>query len=294
MLGRIRILASNEKGIIVLNEDLISKATRSAFREALVPFVLREITMFFEDADLSPDEHHDPQVSGMRRGLVEQYYSRIDFTSQGDVGKLLFAYKEIIMQLDQQDPVKAQDLLRRMKADGYDFDGESFVPVPSKQAPLIETIRSLAEALDLEGLNIEVSRLERAAEEDPPLAVGTAKEMVETVCKTILEERMGCSLKEDLPTLVRTTAKELALLPDNIPSNAKGSDVIRRLLSNLNQVAQGLAELRNLYGTGHGHEGRFVGIQPRHARLAVGAATTLSLFLLETHLDRSLRYPSHS
>ena len=63
--------------------------------------------------------------------------------------------------------------------------------------------------------------------------------------------------------------------------------MIRRMLSNLNQVSQGIAELRNLYGTGHGRDGRFIGLKPRHAKLAVGAAATLGTFLLETHLERT-------
>ena len=282
-----RISITVDEGNVVLHKDLISKATRNAFREALVSFVLREITMFFEGADLFPDEEHYPQVEGARRGLVERYYSNIDFRAPSDVRKLISAYEEIIIRLNRDNRVDAQNLLRLMKADGYELDGDNFVRLPSKQQPLDETIQALAASLDLEGLNKEVSRLERATDEDPSLAVGTAKEMVETVCKTILQERTGSSPTEDLPRLVRAVAKELSLLPDSIPSNAKGSDVMRRLLSNLNQVAQGLAELRNLYGTGHGRDGRFIGIKPRHARLAVGAATTLSVFLLETHLERS-------
>ena len=232
--------------------------------------------MFFEGAGLSPDDTHDPQVQGMRRGLVEQYYSRIDFTSHSHVRRLLLAYQNIILQLSRSNSVEAEDLLRRMKADGYEFDGERFVPLPSKPHPLIEEIQALAAALDLEGLNAEVSRLAHAAEEDPPLAVGTAKEMVETVCKSILKGRVGTSQSGDLPSLVRAVAKELLLLPENIPNSAKGYDVIRRILSSLNQVAQGLAELRNLYGTGHGRDGRHIGIQPRHARLAVKACQTSS------------------
>ena len=223
----------------------------------------------------------------MRRGLAEQYYARIDFTSHNDVRKLLSAYSEILLRLQRDNSPEVQDLTRRMKADGYSFNGEKFVPLPNKQHPLVESIQELAKTLNLEGLEAEVYRLKRAAEEDPPLAIGTAKDMVETVCKTILEERLGSSPSGDLPSLVRAVAKELSLLPESIPDNRKGSDVIRRLLSNLNQVGQGLAELRNLYGTGHGRDGRFVGIQPRHAKLAVGAATTLSLFLLETHLERN-------
>lgn len=52
------------------------------------------------------------------------------------------------------------------------------------------------------------------------------------------------------------------------------------------KFAQGLAELRNLYGTGHGKNGKRAGLTGRHAKLAVGAATTLALFLFETREDR--------
>ena len=277
-----------------MNKDLISRATRNAFREALVSFTLNEITMFFEGAYLAPDEDHVPRVSGMRRGLVEQYYSRINFRSPSDVLKLLSAYREIIIKVTRYNSEVAVDILRLMKADGYDFNGESFLTLPGKQQPLVETMQALASSLDLEGLRVEISRLTRATEEDPALAIGTAKEIVETVCKTILADRTGASSNEDFPSLVRAVFKELSLLPEDMPSNAKGAATTRRILSNLNQVAQGLSELRNLYGTGHGRNGRFVGMQPRHAKLAVGAATTLSVFLLETHLARRPSSPSDS
>ena len=45
-----------------------------------------------------------------------------------------------------------------------------------------------------------------------------------------------------------------------------------------------LAELRNLYGTGHGKEAAAQMQKPRHARLAVGAASTLAGLFFETHL----------
>ena len=52
---------------------------------------------------------------------------------------------------------------------------------------------------------------------------------------------------------------------------------------NIAAVAQGVAELRNLFGTGHGPDGQPKCLQPRHARLAAGAAATLATFLIETH-----------
>ena len=274
-----------------MNMELIGLRTRNEFRETLVGFVLRDIEMFFDGAGLRKREDHVPTVTGARRSLVEQYYAGIDFESPADVKKLLSVYEEIIHSLDRNgvSDIGKNNLLRLMKRDGYDFEGDTFVPLPGREQPLVETIRSLAAAFDLPALRVEIDRLIGAADEDPSLAVGTAKDMVETICKTILQDRGVVHQGEDLPQLVRNTARELSLVPENISDHAKGSQIIRRMLSNLNQVSQGIAELRNLYGSGHGRDGRFTGIQPRHAKLAVGAAAALGTFLMETHLERTAR-----
>jgi hypothetical protein len=129
--------------------------------------------------------------------------------------------------------------------------------------------------------------METAVIEDPALAIGTAKELVETCCKTILKAR-GITVpgRPDLPQLVKLTVKELRLTPDNIPEKAKAAETIKKLLSNLATITGGVAELRNLYGTGHGREARSVGMTSRHAKLAVGSASTLAVFLMETHQER--------
>ncbi|WP_354328249.1 abortive infection family protein [Variovorax atrisoli] len=45
--------------------------------------------------------------------------------------------------------------------------------------------------------------------------------------------------------------------------------------------------MRNHYGKGHGKAAGAKGLQPRHAKLAVGAASTLAVFLAETHNERA-------
>jgi len=133
----------------------------------------------------------------------------------------------------------------------------------------------------------QISRMEAAVANDPGLAIGTAKELVETCCKTILTERgILFSKNADIPELVKLTAKELDLTPADIPDAARASDTIKRLLSNLGTITQGVAELRNHYGTGHGKASGSKGLQARHAKLAVGAASTLAVFLAETHAER--------
>ena len=133
----------------------------------------------------------------------------------------------------------------------------------------------------------EINQLDNTVESNPKLAIGTAKELLETVCRTILEDYNIQPQKESLLKLVKRVSKELGLLPEDISDDKKGSDAIRRILSSLAQVTQGVAELRNLYGTGHGYSAhRQSGIQSRHARLVVNSVITVVTFWIETLDER--------
>jgi hypothetical protein len=132
----------------------------------------------------------------------------------------------------------------------------------------------------------QVRRLQASVDTDPSLAIGTAKELIETCCKTILEER-GKSLSgsPEVSTLIKETLRELKLVPEGVPETARGADVVKRLLNNLGTIGNCMAELRGLYGTGHGRTGRAAGLSARHARLAVSAASALVVFLFDTHTE---------
>jgi hypothetical protein len=149
------------------------------------------------------------------------------------------------------------------------------------------SLKEAAASLDRRQLLQQIQRLEQSVDADPDLAIGTAKELIETCCKTILTER-GKPLEgaPSLPALTKAVCRELRLVPEGVHEAAKGAKTIRVILSNLGTIAQGLAELRQLYGTGHGREAMAKGLTARHARLAVGAATTLVTFLFDTHKDR--------
>ena len=154
--------------------------------------------------------------------------------------------------------------------------------------PGLEAAKLTLSGTDLGYVSQQITRMEAAVISDPGLAIGTAKELVETCCKTILAERsIEIPKNDDLPQLVKRTVKELKLTPDDIPDKAKAAETIRILLSNLATITNGVAELRNKYGTGHGKEAKTKGLGPRHAKLAVGAASTLAVFLAETHRETS-------
>lgn len=284
--------------------DIISKKTRYEFREYMTSWVLRTIESEFDAADIERDDSHKPHESGQRRCLIEQYYKSLDFTSWADSRKLLKVYESVLVRLDEEvisislmgvDPnqwaVKTRAaLVKWLERDGfYVEDGRILRRGATAGLPAME---KAAGAFDVPELQRQIMRLQSAIEDDPGLAVGTAKELVETTCKTVLHARgVKFSDTADVGELVKATRAALELLPHDIPQAAKGADVIRRLLSNLGAVGQSLAELRNLYGTGHGRHGQSKGLTSRHARLAVGSATTLATFLLETHEARSTSKP---
>ena len=150
--------------------------------------------------------------------------------------------------------------------------------------------RTVADALDAAWMQREIERLENAVDRDPALAIGTAKELVESCCKSVLTKRgIGYPTSADLPALTKLVAKELALVPDDITDAARGAETIRLILRNLSALTQYLAELRGLYGSGHGRDGQHRGLQPRHARLAVGTAVAFIDFVTETYRERQFR-----
>ena len=147
--------------------------------------------------------------------------------------------------------------------------------------------RTVADALDAGWMAKAIERVERSVETDPDLAIGTAKELVESCCKTILAKRgVEVSKSDDLGDLTKKLTKELRLVPEGITDQAKGAENIRLILRNLTQLTNNLAQLRGLYGTGHGRDGQHRGLQPRHARLAVASAVAFIDFVADTYRHR--------
>jgi AbiJ N-terminal domain 3/Abortive infection C-terminus len=151
--------------------------------------------------------------------------------------------------------------------------------------------QQVADKLTSTHVSAQINRIERALEaDDSELAIGTAKDFLESLCKAI-HEKMGVTIPNaiELPRLLKSTRKQLELLPDDIDNEERGADVIKKLLSNLGGVASGMGEIRNLYGTGHGRapsSNKKSSLELRHAKLATGAAITLAVFFYDTYEAR--------
>ncbi|MEG1026739.1 MAG: abortive infection family protein [Flavobacterium sp.] len=142
----------------------------------------------------------------------------------------------------------------------------------------------LKQILNAEYVSQQINLMESSIENSPHISIGLAKELIETCCKSIFGDRNKTYDKNwDLTKLMKETTKLLKLTPEDIPNESKASSSIKQILGSLSSVVQGIGEIRNEYGSGHGKDGKFKGLQPRHAKLAVGSASTLAIYLLETH-----------
>ncbi|AEE12935.1 abortive infection family protein [Porphyromonas asaccharolytica] len=137
----------------------------------------------------------------------------------------------------------------------------------------------------------QIDLMRKFQETNPTEAIGKAKELIESYCKTILEEeKIAVDPKWNMTKLVDELFKHFKLMPSDIEDDIKGAKSIKQILGSLKAITQGLAELRNFYGSGHGKTSSYKGLQQRHARLAVGSAIVLIQFICDTH-ERNKLHP---
>ena len=141
----------------------------------------------------------------------------------------------------------------------------------------------LASLRDASAITEHLGRIAASTETDPGVAISGAKALIEATTKLVLVE-LGEPVDEkaDVPTLVKAAQRGVAVASGVTAPTKPAAEIVKRILSNLSQLAIGVAELRNQYGPDHGRTTAVLGLGPRHAHLAVGAATTYCTMLLET------------
>lgn len=224
-------------------------------------------------------------ISGARRSVVEEYYTTVDWQSYESVRLVLNAFETHLLRLQQFNEAEYGRLAKLLSRDQLVVE-DARITRPGHEG-MLEDVVDARLSVDLDQLRLNIGRIRTAITEDPALAIGSAKELVEATCKAILEE-IGAPVPDnaDIPELVHQVLDQLDLVAKNVPDEKKGAKAIKRVLGSLSQVVQGIAELRNLYGSGHGRRPGERGLSVRHAKLCAGAASTLSTFLMETAVQR--------
>ena len=143
----------------------------------------------------------------------------------------------------------------------------------------LDDARRIANVLSSGHVTAQIARMRANIVSDAPLAIGSAKEFVESLCKGILDARQVARTgKEDFPALVSTTREALGLRV-----NPKSDATLKSMLGALGTMTNCIAELRGQVGTGHGGAPETEAPPAGVARLAVNAAVALGVFLWETH-----------
>jgi hypothetical protein len=152
----------------------------------------------------------------------------------------------------------------------------------ANRAPVDTVASGVLQNFDAEGVHKVWSKALDRRHSDPEGAITSARTLLETVCKRVLDE-IGEEYDEkaDLPALYRAVAMHL-----NVAPSQHTTDVFRRILGGATSVVEGLGTLRNKIGDAHGHGKKPVRPSARHAQLAVNLAGAMATFIVETWNER--------
>ncbi|WP_375571686.1 abortive infection family protein [Ahrensia marina] len=143
--------------------------------------------------------------------------------------------------------------------------------------PLDEAVSDSLANFDTQAAQQAWSRALARREEDPEGAITSARTLLESTCKHILDEAGEAYENNDLPKLYKRVSELLNLAPSQ-----HTEETFRAILGGCHSVVQNLGTLRNRMGDAHGQGKNPVRPAKRHAGLAVNLAGAMSVFLLET------------
>ena len=131
---------------------------------------------------------------------------------------------------------------------------------------------------DIPSLDHEFTRALSNVDTNPREAVSAASNILETVCKIYIEEQgLDVPAKQDLKPVWTVVRKDLGF----DPSIVEDQD-LQVILTGLFAVVDGIGALRTHASSAHGAGKKQYKLEPRHARLAIHAAHTVALFVLES------------
>lgn len=140
------------------------------------------------------------------------------------------------------------------------------------------TLEEFIQERDTSSIDQEFSRALTNVESSPREAVSAASNILESICKVyIAEEGLEMPAKQDLKPVWTVVRKHLGF----DPSVVEDQD-LQQVLSGMISVVDGIGALRTHASSAHGAGQKSYKLEPRHARLAVHAAHTVALFVLES------------
>ena len=177
-------------------------------------------------------------------------------------------------------------LNRNLQADGCELQplGQRVrLVVSGHSTPVVEQLSGIVGTISFDTVRRDLDRALASIEADPEDAITAACSTIESVCRSILIE-LGKPLpaKKDVQGLFNAVKRPLGLAPERNDLHSQIADDVRTTLGGLATVIQGVGALRTHAGDAHGRERGYARVDARIGRLAIHAASTVALFLIET------------
>ncbi|NEE01512.1 abortive infection family protein [Phytoactinopolyspora halotolerans] len=135
-------------------------------------------------------------------------------------------------------------------------------------------------------LDEQLARLQRNSE-DPAALLGGAKDLLESISKFVLEERMMLPDRRlDFDEALHLALDQLGLLPKLVDTEVPGAKQLRAIYQSAKTTASTVNELRNLQGTGHGRT-LPTGVNAEAGRYVIREAAHVAELMLAAH-DRQM------
>lgn len=219
---------------------------------------------------------------GSKPYKVQEWLRRVNKDESIEPLNILGRIVEGYMEWDELDPRAGQKQNAKEKIDAvfsrcdlqYVRGGRIIGEVGAPSLSLQEIIRTR----DFASINEEFDRSLPSVENNPREAISAACNILESVCKTYIEdEKLEMPKKQDLQGVWKVVRKDLGFDPTSIEDRD-----LREILSGLFALVNGIGALRTHSSSAHGSGRTRYRLQPRHARLAVHGAHTLATFIIES------------
>lgn len=202
------------------------------------------------------------------------------------LGKLIEGYMETepepypYEEYKKQMPAFIEKIHQMLAKYGYRYITGGFITDGSSIASI--SLQDAIKGRDMRAIEAEFTRALEHIQKEPRESVSAACNILESVCKIyIADEGLPSPAKQDLQGVWRVVKDDLGMDPQRIEDND-----LRRILTGLFSIVDGIGAFRTHASTAHGAGRKIYNVRPRHARLAINAAHSLVLYLIESWDER--------
>lgn len=185
-------------------------------------------------------------------------------------------------ELDERWPLEQKRIRKVLARNGltYQLNG---VVLKSGASPPSKTLAEILRSGDFAAIDAEFERALTSVETDPPSGITAASSLIEAICKTYTEDHnLQLPQKQNIRDLWRVVRDDLGFNPGSVTD-----DDLKRILSGLSSIVDGVGSLRTHAGSAHGRGPNSPVVGSREARLAINAAHSLAVFIMEVWASKS-------